>query len=136
MKNLVAIFLLALLLSACSNTKPQGVTCTITSFKNGDAVLENQTLAGSIDGMQSEWYIFAYTRAKLPGQPYWRSDKSAVVVEKNWTVDVVYGDSKTTPNTEFESVVILTADRNPALNIEQISDIKDNVACAQISVHR
>lgn len=135
MIKIVWIVLFVFLLSACSTT-PKEVTCTIASPQNGDAMQENETMTGTVNGLQEGWYVFAYTRAKLPSEPYWRSDKSAVVVGSNWTIDVVYGDTATPPDTEFETVIIVTSDQKPAPQIEQIYDLGASITCGQISVHR
>lgn len=135
MKKLIILIILAVTFSACTPA-PKDVTCTINSHKKGDAVQQNETLAGSVQGIEKGWYLFAYTRAKLPAQPYWRSDKSAVIVGEDWTIDVVYGDEQTPSATEFETVILVTSNKSPASQVEQISDIENGVSCAQISLHR
>lgn len=140
--SLVSCFMLVFTLcfiffiAACDSPPPQGVSCTIDSLQEGATVQIRETLSGSVKGMESKWYMFAYTRAKLPGEPYWRSERSSVIIGNKWTVDVIYGNDKTSAGTEFETVMVITSKSKMPSQVMQIADLKSSISCSQISVKR
>ncbi len=133
--QLVVLCVLMLIITACGSP-PEGVSCSMDSHQNGDDVIRYETLTGSVDSMQSKWYLFAYTRAQEPNAPYWRSDKGAVIIGSDWTVDVIYGNETTSAGTKFETILIVTTDRNPPSQVEQVSDIQNSVSCAKVTLQR
>ena len=83
--------------------------------------------------MQSEWNMYSYARAKLPGEPWWLSDKKAVVIGGDWNVDVVIGNDDTTSGTEFQVAIIVSSKRPSA----QTDDLPNSVlTCAQVNLTR
>ena len=112
---------------------PDGVSCQITSHTNGDTVGRYITVEGTTSGMKPEWSMYSYARAKLPGEPWWLSDKKAIVIGNDWTVDVVIGNAETPPGTEFQVAIVVTSKRPPA----QTDDLPNSVsACANVNLAR
>ncbi|MBC8275299.1 MAG: hypothetical protein H8E40_10065 [Chloroflexi bacterium] len=131
---ILAILGLAFLISCASATPPTDVTCTITSHGEGDKVGQYITLKGTASGITSKLSIYTFARAKIPAEPWWRSDKKAVILPGGeWTVDVVIGDEFTNPGTEFRVVVTVTSKEPP----RQVGDLPLYVlSCASITLVR
>lgn len=114
-KRLLSIFCLIIVviyISACTLSRPKGVTCEITSHTDDSEVERYITIKGTVDGLGSRQSLWSYARVKQTGEPWWLSDKKATVIGIEWGVDVVIGNEETTSGFEFE-VVIVAANRKP-----------------------
>lgn len=113
-RGIILIVCSILVMTSCGgkpDRPPEGaenVHCVITSHTNGQRADKNTTLKGTVDGMQSGWDLYAYTRARTTeDQPYWLSARKAVRNGNNWSIDVVLGQDDTSSGTGYTVAIVI-----------------------------
>lgn len=131
--SLIVWLTVAVLVSASCASPPPDVGCQITSHTDGEPVGRHITVEGTSSGMEPEWSMYSYARAKLPGEPWWLSDKKATVIGDNWSVDVVIGNDQTPHGTEFQVAIVVANKDLPATTDDLPASV---LPCAQVNLVR